>query len=135
MHYTFRNCKECYRKNAVICFWSLCVIWCVFLIPAVYILFDWVLLNEIKIKFLKYHSILSIFKWIIWELEIVENQSFGGILLKYWTCSRKKMHSWRHTFYCMNTDLSHSKKIYIKVSVNSVQNFSDAHSPIRVFLR
>ena len=35
-----------------------------------------------KIKFLKYHDILSIFKRIIWKLEIVENQSIWGILLE-----------------------------------------------------
>ena len=93
-------------------------------------LIKWSLLNEIKVKYLKYNYMLSIFKWIIWKLEIVENQPIWDILLKYCTCSSKK----GILFIAWILILSHNKKD-IKVSENSVKNFSDAHSPLNEHLQ
>ena len=83
--------------------------WFVLFIPYV---IQWSLLNEIKLNYIEYNYILSIFKCIIWKLEIVENQPIWGILIKYCTCSSKQMNSWRCTFYHTNTNIKSQCKIY-----------------------
>ena len=68
--YKFRN----YKEWGDMYFELICdLMWGLWFLMFTLCVIEWSLLNEINVKFLKYYDILSMFKWIIWKLEIAEN--------------------------------------------------------------